>query len=190
MKLILEPRYLFDGSIAAVVKPVADAAHDPSHVTNPLAPDAAHADSAGTHSIAVDPGTPGLGQADIGSEPLTVASVASHAGQIAGWSDHLAPGADILFWGCDIGRGAGGQALLADLHTLTGAELAYFQAVTQARFALVSLYLSCGIDLVPPTVDTGDLDVLAQAIAPSVNPWASGLAPDVVLPVPAGKSGS
>ena len=197
MKLVLEPRYLFDGSVAPVTKPVVDAHHETTQAS-----DALHADSSlvAEHGIATEPVAGGAGptdrsasdtsgiaanpnakelifvdprvanwrsliagasvdaqvvlidpsksaidqvsdaladrsgvtaihflsygeagQANLGSQPLNAASVAANAGQIAGWTDHLAPNADIMFWGCDVGRGAGGQALLADLHTLTGA---------------------------------------------------------------------
>ena len=70
------------------------------------------------------------------------------------------------------------------------AELSYFQSVTQTRFALVSLYISCGIDLVPPTVEIDDLEALSRAINPSITPWANGLPPEITLPAPAGPSGT
>ena len=64
------------------------------------------------------------GEVEIGNTPLDATSLASHASEITGWSDHLAANAAILFWSCDVARGASGQALLADLHTLTGAQVA------------------------------------------------------------------
>ena len=64
------------------------------------------------------------GSVEIGNAPLDAASVSTHATEIAHWSDHLAANADIVFWSCDVAQGASGQALLADLHTLTGAQVA------------------------------------------------------------------
>ena len=64
------------------------------------------------------------GSVEIGSTPLDAAAVSAHATEIAHWSDHLAANADIVFWSCDVAQGASGQALLADLHTLTGAQVA------------------------------------------------------------------
>ncbi|MGE4281764.1 MAG: DUF4347 domain-containing protein, partial [Magnetospirillum sp.] len=64
------------------------------------------------------------GEIDAGSGIITSATLAANAETVAAWGDHLANGADILIWGCDVGAGETGQALLADLHTLTGADVA------------------------------------------------------------------
>ena len=198
MQLILEPRFLFDASVAATMKPAAHALHHDSgqhdaesHSGNAdqtppngtgASPDVNHSrldaqipglapNPAATELLFVDPrvanwqalaagvnsnvqvivlnpardpidqvtraldGRSGItainfladgtaGAVEIGNTPLTSASVASHASEIASWSDHLAANADILFWSCDVAQGASGQALLADLHTLTGAQVA------------------------------------------------------------------
>ncbi|MBC7635487.1 MAG: DUF4347 domain-containing protein, partial [Acetobacteraceae bacterium] len=63
------------------------------------------------------------GALDIGVTPLTAALVAANADQIATWGGHLAPGADINLWGCDVADGDG-RALLAGLASLTGADVA------------------------------------------------------------------
>ena len=63
------------------------------------------------------------GALDIGATPLSAAVVDANAGEIAGWSSHLAAGADINLWGCDVAQGDG-QALLAGLAKLTGADVA------------------------------------------------------------------
>jgi hypothetical protein len=107
------------GSVAADVRVVVlETARDPI--------DQISAALAGTDGIAtlhiLGYGAPG--QITLGNLNVDAAQIAAHAQQIAGWGDHLAPGAAIEFWGCDIGAGAGGQALLADLHTLTGATVA------------------------------------------------------------------
>ncbi|MBR9971090.1 DUF4347 domain-containing protein [Magnetospirillum sulfuroxidans] len=64
------------------------------------------------------------GEIDAGSGVITSATLAANANEVAAWADHLAAGADILIWGCDVGAGEAGQALLADLHNLTGADVA------------------------------------------------------------------
>ena len=58
MKLVLEPRYLFDGSVAPVTKPVVDAHHETTQAS-----DALHADSSlvAEHGIATEPVTGGGG---------------------------------------------------------------------------------------------------------------------------------
>ncbi len=194
MQLILEPRFLFDGSVGAVARPVAHGLHHvfetggdthsghASHSNEPGLHDTVHAgpaydipaiapNPAATTLLFVDPRVTGwqslaasvssnvqvivlnpnrdaidqvtkalngrsgitaidflaygtAGAVEIGNTPLTAATVSSHASEIAGWSDHLAANADILFYSCDVAQGATGQALLADLHTLTGAQVA------------------------------------------------------------------
>ncbi|MFW7269635.1 DUF4347 domain-containing protein [Gluconacetobacter sp. Hr-1-5] len=64
------------------------------------------------------------GAAELGSSTINEATVAADSRQVTGWGDALAPGGQILFWGCDVGQGADGQALVDDLHTLTGADIA------------------------------------------------------------------
>jgi protocatechuate 3,4-dioxygenase beta subunit len=201
MQLVLEPRFLFDASVAAVAKPVthafnhdSDPAGGNAHANSPGHNDGTLANSTGaasdltnagqaaqipglapnpaaTELLFVDPrvsnwqalaagvngnvqvvvlnpakdaidqvtraldsrsgitainflayGTPGT--VEMGATPLSAASLASHATEISSWSDHLTANADIMFWSCDVAQGASGQALLADLHTLTGAQVA------------------------------------------------------------------
>ena len=201
MQLVLEPRFLFDASVASTVKPVVhaqehdshrgdgephgingghilDVAHnatgiaaEPRHLDQAAAIPGADPNPAATELLFVDPrvadwqtlaagvnsnvqvivlnpardaieqvtqaldhrsgitainflayGT--AGSVEIGNTPLNAASVSAHANEIAHWSDHLAANADIVFWSCDVAQGASGQALLADLHTLTGAQVA------------------------------------------------------------------
>ena len=201
MQLVLEPRFLFDASVAATVKPVAhaqehdshrgdgdphgingghilDVAHNaigiaaevrhldqaatiPATAPNPAATELLFVDprvadwqtlAAGVNGnvqvIVLDPARDAIeqvtqaldhrsgitainflaygtaGSVEIGNAPLDAASVSAHAAEIAHWSDHLAANADIVFWSCDVAQGASGQALLADLHTLTGAQVA------------------------------------------------------------------
>ncbi|MCR6629889.1 MAG: DUF4347 domain-containing protein [Magnetospirillum sp.] len=189
MKLVLEPRCLFDGSVAATADHAADAAQQTSAIpADAQGADAAHADT-GSHDAA----PPAVGQAaeassareimfvdqrvagweqlvqdarpdvqvvvldlhrdaltqisetltgrqgieaihivshgsggslDMGNGVVTASALAANSDQVASWRDHLADGADIMLWGCDVGAGEAGQALLADLHSLTGADVA------------------------------------------------------------------
>ena len=63
------------------------------------------------------------------------------------------------------------------------AELNHYHNVIQARYALVNLYISCGVDLVSPTVELDDLAKLSEEVSASVAPWINGKLPDVELPV-------
>lgn len=65
------------------------------------------------------------------------------------------------------------------------AELNHFHNVIEARYALVNLYISCGVDLVSPTVELGDLDKLASDVTGTALPWIQGQLPDVAIPAPA-----
>ena len=65
------------------------------------------------------------------------------------------------------------------------AELNYYHNVSLARYALVTLYISCGVDLVPPTVELGDLGKMSEQLTGGISPWATGQLPEVVLPAAA-----
>ena len=198
MKLVLEARHLFDGSIAAVASKAAHSAHEHTH------PDASHATTLVHHhhhhalnaelhresaNAALYPGIPALapnphateilfvdprvsnwqtlaagvkgdvqvvlidpnrdgiaqvtaalkgrsdlaaihfltygqaGQLELGDAPVTAATLASHAGQVASWGDHLAANGGIEFWGCDVGAGDSGAAFVNSVHALTGAQV-------------------------------------------------------------------
>ena len=64
------------------------------------------------------------GELHLGSTVLDAGSLGQHAADLAVWNDALAPGADILVYGCDVGAGASGQALVSGLAALTGADVA------------------------------------------------------------------
>ncbi len=53
--------------------------------------------------------------------------------EVAGWRQALSDGADLLLWGCDVGAGPAGQALLDDLNWLTGADIAASTDATGAE---------------------------------------------------------
>lgn len=63
------------------------------------------------------------GEVTLGSSTINAATVMASSTQVTGWGDSLASGGQILFWGCDVGQGADGKALVDDLHTLTGAGI-------------------------------------------------------------------
>ena len=63
------------------------------------------------------------GEVTLGSSTLNAATLMASSQQVTGWGDSLASGGQILFWGCDVGQGADGKALVDDLHTLTGADI-------------------------------------------------------------------
>ena len=63
------------------------------------------------------------GQIELGNAPITTATLASHAGEVASWGDHLAANADVEFWGCDVGQGDTGLAFVNSVHALTGAQV-------------------------------------------------------------------
>lgn len=59
-----------------------------------------------------------LGSAWLGSDSLD-----GYAATLASWGDALAPGADLLLYGCNLAQGDAGLALLASLAELTGADV-------------------------------------------------------------------
>ena len=60
----------------------------------------------------------------LGSTWLTLDNFDAYAGDVAGWGDALAEGADLLFYGCELAGSEDGRALLESVQTLTGADLA------------------------------------------------------------------
>ncbi|MCE2564575.1 DUF4347 domain-containing protein [Komagataeibacter sp. FNDCF1] len=64
------------------------------------------------------------GQIALGSTTINAATLMADSTQVAQWGDALGAKGQILFWGCDVGQGAAGQALVEDLHILTGAGVA------------------------------------------------------------------
>ncbi|MGE0106833.1 MAG: DUF4347 domain-containing protein, partial [Thiomonas sp.] len=70
-------------------------------------------------------GTPG--QFTLGSDRIdstTLATQAAQGAQLQSWAPHLTAHADILLYGCDVAQGAQGMALLTQLASLTGADIA------------------------------------------------------------------
>ncbi len=66
----------------------------------------------------------------LGKEWLRSGNLSAHSGALLGWRDALAPGADILFYGCNLAADAGGQALVDGISMLTGADVAASKDLT------------------------------------------------------------
>ena len=60
----------------------------------------------------------------LGASLLDRRRLTTRAAEIAGWRRALAPGADLLLYGCDVGAGAEGRAFLESLGRLSGADVA------------------------------------------------------------------
>ena len=72
------------------------------------------------------------GEIDLGATTLNFDSLLSHATQIKAWKQALAPGADVLVYGCDVAERADGRALIDALGRLTGADVAASEDLTGA----------------------------------------------------------
>jgi len=59
----------------------------------------------------------------LGNAWLAQDTLARYEASIASWQASFAAGADLLIYGCDVAADAGGQALIAALHALTGADI-------------------------------------------------------------------
>ena len=72
------------------------------------------------------------GRLQLGSATLDAGTLLARAGDVAAWSRALAPGADLLLYGCDLAQTPLGQHLLDDLAALTGADVAASTDLTGA----------------------------------------------------------
>ncbi len=64
------------------------------------------------------------GELRLGDRSLDAATLAARAQDIAAWSAHLTPGADVLLYGCDLTAGDDGIAFVRSLAALTGTDVA------------------------------------------------------------------
>ncbi len=64
------------------------------------------------------------GTAFLGADTLNISTINHYQTELTQWSHSLTSGADILFYGCNIGQGTSGQALIQSLHDLTQADIA------------------------------------------------------------------
>ena len=72
------------------------------------------------------------GEVQLGGATLNFDSLLKNASQIKGWGQALAPGADMLIYGCDVAEYADGKALVNALSRLTGADVAASENLTGA----------------------------------------------------------
>src|SRR5262249_8780344 len=72
------------------------------------------------------------GEVELGGTTLNFDSLLKNASQIKSWSKALAPGADILIYGCDVAEYADGKGLVDALSRLTGADVAASENLTGA----------------------------------------------------------
>jgi hypothetical protein len=72
------------------------------------------------------------GQVQLGDTTLNFDSLLKNASLIKGWGQALAPGADLLIYGCDVAEYADGKALIDALSRLTGADVAASTDLTGA----------------------------------------------------------
>jgi predicted outer membrane repeat protein len=81
---------------------------------------------AGQHDIGavhiLSHGADGLLQ--LGDATLDGQNLAQFAGAVASWGTALAPGADLMLYGCDVAQSAAGKQFVRDMAALTGADVA------------------------------------------------------------------
>ncbi len=65
-----------------------------------------------------------VGKLHLAGETIDAASVESRSDEIAKWAFALAPNADILLYGCEVGLGSSGEALMQTIAKITGADVA------------------------------------------------------------------
>jgi outer membrane protein TolC len=65
------------------------------------------------------------------------------------------------------------------------AEFSYDRTIAQVHTALTNLYTSVGVDLVPPSADTEDLDKLSERVKGAIAGWEAGQLPDSAIALPA-----
>ena len=65
-------------------------------------------------------------------QAFRAADLQAESSTLATWQSHLAPGADLLLYGCDIGTGSSGQALMSTLARMTGTDVAASSDATGA----------------------------------------------------------
>jgi uncharacterized repeat protein (TIGR01451 family) len=64
------------------------------------------------------------GSLQLGATHLDANNIGSYAADLQSWSDSLSADADVMLLGCDVASGAVGQAFVAEIAALTGADVA------------------------------------------------------------------
>lgn len=60
----------------------------------------------------------------LGDTELNLKNLGQYKADLQGWSKALVPGADLLFYGCNVAAGKAGEAFVEQIHHLTGADVA------------------------------------------------------------------
>ncbi len=127
----------------------------------------------------------------LGAEVVTLATLPDAEHELSQWRQWLAPGADLLVYGCNVAHGDEGRALLARLAALTGANVAASEGLTghadqvrrcPARCADVFLLLNKGGDW-RLEFSTGVLQTSLPFTAQSVGEWRHTLQLLTVKPI-------
>ena len=74
-----------------------------------------------------------IGQVQLGKSTLSTNSLPQYASYLQQWKTALAPGADLLFYGCNVAAGASGEDFINQIGNLTGADVAASTNVTGSR---------------------------------------------------------
>ena len=94
---------------------------------------------------------------ELGSSSLNSDSLPQYAQDLQQWHTSLAPGADVLFYGCNVAEGDAGKTFIRDLSDLAGADIAASTDVTgsSARGGNWTLEYSTGnIETLNPLSDS------------------------------------
>ncbi|WP_419721981.1 VCBS domain-containing protein [Pseudomonas nitroreducens] len=75
------------------------------------------------------------GQFTLGNQTFTAQTVDQLGERLSAWRSELSPGADIQLYGCDVGAGSAGQALVNELARWTGADVGASSNATGASSA-------------------------------------------------------
>ncbi|MBF0154364.1 MAG: DUF4347 domain-containing protein, partial [Magnetococcales bacterium] len=114
------------------------------------------------------------GQIDLSGSPLSLTTLESHAPSLASWSSAMAPGADFMIYGCDVGATPQGQMLLERLAILTKADVAASTDLTgpAAKGGDWTLETSTGLIETRSLGEQGGVDGYGHVLAP---PTVSGV---------------
>ncbi len=204
--MALEPRMMFDGAAAvtAGLDHVANPHRPEVVVIDPSIPDAATLVAGlkpGTEVITLDPSRDGVrqlaeqlsgrtnpgaihifshgeeGAVRLGTAVLDESSIGGYRDALAAIGRSLAPGGDLLFYGCFVGRSTQGETLLRDLAKATGADIAASRDVTgsptegynwslEARVGSIEADIR---DVITDTALSGYRGDLPDNIAPSLS---------------------
>jgi hypothetical protein len=127
------------------------------------------------------------GSVRLGSGRLDFDALLANAGTIQGWGRALAPGADLLIYGCDVAGSEAGRSLMQALTRLTGADVSASDDRTgaQAQGGDWDLEFETGAIDTPIAVDAALRARWQGVLAAPVNtlPAAQATAEDTVLAI-------